>query len=926
MGKRLSFRVRLVSNLTLKPFLRLFNKMCLFPSRVYLASLARQTLTLKGKPSLGLTLLNSPLFLVCLFLFTLSSNSFAQSINIQRSSIPLGDLLEEITEQSGWNFSYSPQLIDLKQRIPFRIKKASLKETLDKLSSELGIGYTLLENQIILHEKEVGQEGEENLDISEYYTISGYVQDANSGESLIGATVSVKGTTQGVSTNAFGYYVLKLPSGKHTLLFSYIGFEMQQLVIALTQNKKQDVPMKPEVLELPGVLVNTSMNKDHRTIQDGAAELRATEIAKLPEFGGETGIIRSLQTLPGIKAHSDGSAFFFVRGGEKDQNLMILDDAPIYNPAHLFGFYSVVIPDFTKSIQVYKSDVPVHLGDRLSSVIDIRTKDGNLNKTEFNAAFNPLLIHLSLEGPIRKEKSSYFVSYRGSNFGWIYKRENPNNDIGFSDFSLKWNRRINAKNRLYFTFFAANDRFKVEQNFSGISNISWRNATTTFRWNHLFGERLFLNTILYSGNYTYFLGNANNQWTSGIGQASLKSDFTFYQRPEVNWRFGFELNGFTFNTGRVSGDGWGSIFPPLNDDKAQQSVLYLNRTQQWNDRWGLSLGLRYSVFRNVGPNTYYTFDDNYNFQDSVVTGNGFYNRYRQLDPRVKLTYQIDSTSSIKCSYGIYHQNLQLITNSTSPFTALEVWLPSSPNIKPQVAHQVNLSYLKRFPKRGLLLSSELYYKEMSNQIDYVNHANTLLNPLLEGGLRFGNLNAYGIELMLKKEVGRLNGWVNYNYARAIRKTAAVNNGEAYPAFQDRPHDFSLMLNYALKRRILFSLYWTAYTGAAFSSPTGFYTFNNNTIPIYDEKHNDRLPNYRRTDIAFKFVLNKNPEARFKHDLTFSIYNFFARKNVVAVNFNQVLDDNNNPAIRANLLAEDELVATQAHMLRFFPSLTYKLKW
>lgn len=889
MGNALSFRVRLVNN---------------------------------GHPR------NTRLFFSILFFFLLTSianHCFAQSISLQRASIPVADLLEELTEQSGLNFSYAPQLIDGEERISFRIRKATISEALDLLAEKLDIGYTLLENQIILHEKEIGLNEKEAYDPSAYYTISGFVNDASSGESLIGATVSVEGTTQGVSTNAFGFYVLRLPAGEHSLLFSYLGFEMQRLVIALAKNKKQDIPLAPAVQELPGVIVNKNAGETVTSQQSGAMELRASDFERLPEFGGETGLIRSLQTLPGIKAHSDGSAFFFVRGGEKDQNLTIIDDAPIYNPSHFFGFYSVVIPDFTKSIKVYKSDIPVHLGDRLSSVVDIRTRDGNLKKTEFSAALNPLLVRLSLEGPIRKGKSSYFVSTRFSNFKWIYERQNPNNDIGFSDFNFKWNVKFNDKNRLYYTLFVGDDRVRVGQNFSAVNNVGWQNVTHTIRWNHIFGAKLFMNTVLYSGNYNYRMGTQNNQWESGIGRASLKSDFTYYYRPEQTWRFGIEFNGFTFNTGKVSGEAWGRVFPKIENDKAQQTVLYVNRSQQWNDQWDLSIGLRYSVFGNIGPNTYFTFDENYDFQDSVVVKSGVYQQYQQLDPRLKLTYKIDSSSSLKFSYGIYHQNLQLITNSSSPFTALEVWLPSSPNIKPQRAHQVNLSYVKQFPKRGLRFTGEIYYKKLSNQIDYVNHANTLLNPLLEGELRFGKMNAYGIELMLEKKVGRFSGWLNYTYSRALRQTDAVNNGDVYPAFQDRPHDFSLMLSYTLKRRIMCSAFWTAYTGAAFSSPTGFYTFNNNTVPIYDEKHNDRLPNYRRLDIAFKFILNKKPTARYRHDLTFSIYNFLARKNIVAVNFNQVLNENNKPVIKANLLLESDLIASQTYLLRFFPSLTYKMQ-
>ena len=865
--------------------------------------------------------------LLFVLLVVMSTSSFAQTITIQKTSISVEALLQEITLQSNLNFSYSPKIVDTQQNISFHINDAPIEKVLDLLAEKLGVGYTLLDNQIVLYQKAISQkELEKEKPPPSLFSISGFINDALSGESLIGATVAVKGTSQGVSTNAFGFYSLQLPAGQHTLLFSYVGFQAQQLIVQLVKNKKQDVPLQPASLNLPGVVVHTSTHGSIRAKQTGSMELKPDDLNNLPEFGGESGLIRGLQSLPGIKAHSDGSAFFFVRGGAKDQNLIIMDDAPIYNPSHLFGFYSVVVPEFTKSMQVYKSDIPVHLGDRLSSIVDIRTKDGNLNKTELNAAFNPLIFRLSLEGPVKRGKSAYFISLRSSNFRWIYKRDSPDADLGFTDFSFKWNVKFNDKNRLYYTLFVGDDRLENTSLGPGFTGVGWRNVASTIRWNHIFGAKLFSNTTLYSGNYNYQISTRANSWYSGIGRVSLKSDFTNYNSTNHKTRFGFEVNAFTFNPGRVTGEAFSNLFPNIQQDLSRQSVLYFNKEFTWQDRWHLSAGLRFSSWQSLGPTRYFTFDENYEPVDSVlITNSDVYQTYQNLDPRASVQYEIDNFSSLKLSYGIYHQNIQLISNSTSPFTAMEVWLPSSPNIKPQSAHQVSLSYLKQFPEKNITMSAEGYYKKMNNQIDYADHANTLLNPFVEGELRFGQLQSYGLELLLKKHTGRFNGWLSYTLSRALQQTDAVNGRRTYPAYQDRPHDFSLMLNYALKRRILFSAYWTWYTGSAFSSPTGFYTFNNSTAPIYGEKHNDRLPDYKRLDIAFKFILNKRADRQFQHSLTFSIYNFLAHKNIIAVNFNKVPNGDERPIVKANLLSEEDLIATQADLVRFFPSLTYSLK-
>ena len=846
------------------------------------------------------------------------------SITIQESKISVKELLDEITRQSGIYFSFNPNSIDTKQEISFNVRNASLRETLEELVSKVPIKYTIIENQIVLN-RQVQTEVIDNEE-PDYFTLSGFINDETTGESLIGATVYAKGTSKGTSTNGFGFYSLRLPAGSYTIEYSYLGFSSKVTVVQLEKDEKRDVDLKNEPYDLPDVIVEIPMSDVIKKKQIGQLELQPASIENLPEFGGESSLIRGIQSMPGIKTHSDGSAFFYVRGGAKDQNVIIIDDAPIYNPAHLFGFYSLVIPDFTKAITTYKNDIPVSLGDRLSSIIDVRTKDGNLNKMEFSGAFNPLIYRLSLEGPIKKGKSSFFTSFRRSNFQWLYKRNNPDLDMYFGDFSFKWNYKPNKRNRLFFTIINGRDNLFNQNTLSSSgAGITWNNFATTLRWNHIYNPKLFSNTILHTGNYQYKLSTNQDVWHSGIGSLSLKSDFTYYNSTNLTTKFGIEFRGYFFNPGEILAGEFSTLFPPIEQDNTRQTVMYFNADYRFKEKWRINAGLRLSAWSNDGPAEYFTFDEDYELKDTVNVIRGVYNSYVKADPRLSVEYSVDSTSSLKLSYGIYHQYLNLISNSVSPFSSFEVWLPSSPNIKPQRADQVALGYVKYFPKTGLEFSSELYYKKMRNQIDYEPHAQTLLNPLIEGELRFGEMRSYGLELMLKKDFGRLNGWLSYTWSRTLRQTADINGGREYPAFHDRPHDFSLMLNYRIKRRTLFSAYWTSYTGSAFSSPTGFYTFNGNTVPIYGEKHNDRLPDYRRLDIAFQFILNKKPDKRYQHSLTFSIYNVLAHKNIVAVNFNKITDADDQPIVRANLLGQESLITSQADLVRFLPSLTYKFK-
>ena len=844
-------------------------------------------------------------------------------ITIQESEITVGKVLEIITAQTQFNFSYNSRIIDLEDRISLFVRNASIEEVLIKLGEQINIDYTIIDDQIILNRTQNTLKRP-----ASFFTLSGFIKDEATGESLIGATVAIEGTIKGAVTNEFGYYVLELEQGKHALSYSYVGYESQKIEIQLSKDEQQNATLKSVSIELPNVVVGRPLKHILAEKHIGQNNFPVETLKNMPKFGGESSLIKSLQALPGIQMHSDGSAFMFARGGERDQNLIIIDDAPIYNPAHLFGFYSIVVPDFAKDVKVYKSDIPTNLGDRLSSIISIRTKDGNLNDFELRGSVDPLLYQFSIETPVSKEKGSIFASLRRSNFEWLYRRDAPDLDLSFADVNFKWNHRFNENNRLFFTTIISGDRFNNNNSIDGSENwgIGWGNFAATLRWNHIFGPKLFSNTTIYTGNYGYRLSLESNFWQSSLGTLSLKSDFTHYPTPNFKSKFGIELQAYFIDPGSFAIDSSIAILPKVETDYTRKSVLYYQGELDLSEKLKFNAGLRVINWANVGPATYFQFDQQYTVSDTISVGQETYNNYFNIDPRLSLMYQFSNTSSVKLSYGLYHQYLQLISNSIAPFTSLEVWLPSGPNIQPQSAQQMAISYLNYFEKAGLEISAAAYYKKLDNQIDYKDHAEILLNPLLEGELRFGTIDAYGLELFLKRELGRLNGWLSYTYSRVFRKTRDLNEGKVYPAFQDRPHELSLLLNYQLSKRFLLSTYWTSFSGSTFSSPTGFYRYNDQTVPVYAEKNNDRLPAYHRFDFGLKYRLNKVLKQQFQHSLTLSMYNTLAHKNVIAVNFNKIASEGLRPVIKSNLLSQDALNASQLFLIRSLPSLTYQFKY
>ncbi len=836
-------------------------------------------------------------------------------------------VLQEISKSANVELSYSSKKIDLAQNVSIQKTNAPLAEILNELVRQANIDYMIVEDHIVIkrgkRKKRVLPDG------PFHYTLSGYIRDSESDEVLIGATVYVAGLEKGTISNEFGYYSLTLPSGSHAIRFSYIGYRTISWQTNLLADHVIDMKLGLEPSKLEEVkIVKIDDEIDLSQIRTGNINLEPRSIERMPAFLGEQDLIKSLDAIPGISLQGDGSTLFFVRGGNKDQNLILIDDAPIYNPAHFLGIFSTFIPEAIKDINIYKGDIPAEYGGRLSSLIDVRSKDGDLNKTIVTGGLGLATAKIAVEGPITKSKSSFFVSGRTSYIKWYVQQFNPNiQRFYFTDLNAKFNFRLGPKDRLFLSGYAGKDYFSQGTETSNGSGISWQNLAGTIRWNHLFSDKLFSNTTLYSSKYDYyFIINVtdNNYWNSHIANLSLKTDYTWFANPDLTMRFGGKLTRHNFKPGNFEfgSDPGNPNIPVVPKKVAREWTLYISNNHVLTPRLSLRYGLRLGIWQNIGEATEYMYDKWHNPIDTLTYAAGaVYNTYTRLEPRFGLTYQVGRNASIKASYCRTAQYLQLVTNSISPFTTLEVYLPAAPNIKPQLADQYAVGYFQKIRRAHLDLSIEGFIKKQQNQIDYTDHAYMLMNPHIEKELRFGTGEAYGFEVLLKKYQGRLNGWIGYAWARSWRHIEDINNNERYRAAWDRPHDFSLYLSYNITDRWMISMNWLYMTGFAFSSPTSFYRYNGYTVPIYEKKNNDRLPDYHRLDINTEIQLNKKPR-RFSHKLRFTIFNLYNRTNPIAVNFNKTLNPNGDPVVPGDLYLPPELFPSQRYIYGIVPAINY----
>jgi len=862
--------------------------------------------------------------LIIIILIFLSVRVYSQddisaiTVSLSFENIPLEEILEKISESGNINFSYNPKKIPLESQISIHVENESIKVVLEKICDQAHLSFEFVEQQIILKNKP-----KKKLN----YTLSGYVKDIQSGELLIGAVIFLPHLNTGTITNAYGFYSLTVPAGIYDVEVSYIGYNQSIFQVELIENKTIDVDIKNSGKLLEEIIVSSV---DRTKIFDvtplSAIDLNPTILKEMPSLMGEGDVIKTIQAIPGIKLHGDGSTWFFVRGGGSDQNMILLDDAPIYNPSHMLGLFSTFVPDVVKNITIYKGDMPASYGGRLSSLVDIRTNDGNLNSFGFNGSIGLISSKLALETPIKKGKSSLFLSGRTSHIKWFFERTNPDvEDFYFYDLNAKLNVKLNKKNRLFLSFYSGADSYSNIAGQNTSSGIRWRNNALTFRWNHVFNNKVFSNTTISTSSYDYRMYTSiqqNNYWNAQIANLSLKFDLSWFLNSQNTIYTGINFSGHNMDPGNYYLDGKLGAQPYVSKKHARELALYAENEQKINHRFSLRYGFRLSIWDNTGESFEFVYNEDFQPIDTLYYDPGqSYHQYFNLEPRLSFNYIATKNTSLKLSYSRTTQYLHLISNSISPFTTLEVWLPSGPNIPDQTANQVILSWFQSFAKPGLDLSIEAYYKAMNNQIDYIDHANMLLNPIVESQLRYGKAKAYGIEFLIKKNEGKLTGWLGYTLSKVNRITKGINQDRTYPAFNDRPHELTSFLSFDFSKRFNASLNWYYATGAAFTTPNSFYYYNDMSLPIYSEKNNSRLPDYHRMDLSFIYRLNRKLR-KYQHQLGLSIFNVYGRKNPIFINFNKIESENNSFVIPGNLLQSQDLLTTNTFVYNVIPSLTY----
>lgn len=752
-------------------------------------------------------------------------------------------------------------------------------------------------------------------------TLSGYIKSSDSGEELIGANVrtTVNGEVVGTVANSYGFYSLTVPKGIYVFTFSFVGMTPKNEKLDLNDNLRFSIELD-ESNTLKEVIVTAEAGNDNITNTNMSVDkLDMTQIKKMPALMGEVDVIKAIQMLPGVATVGEGGSGFYVRGGSVDQNLILLDEANVYNASHLMGFFSVFNPDAVKEVELYKGGIPAQYGGRLSSVLDIRMIDGNKKRFEMAGGIGTISSRIMLSLPIVKNKGSIMVSGRRTYADIFIPLANEpdlkGSKLHFYDLNLKADYKLNDKNKLYLSGYMGRDVFAVKNQF----RIDWGNAIVAARWNHVFSDKLFLNTTATYSNYDYFLGEPDGldayEWTSTINDYYLKEDFTYYINPNNTLKFGLLSAFHQIDPGQAKGVN-ASVLEEFVVPKSYglEHAIYLSHKVKFGKRFSSTYGLRYSGYQNIGSATYYTYDENYKVADTVHIAKGkVYHNSWGFEPRIGMTYLLSESNSIKGSYNRTRQYMHLASNSTAT-SPLDIWFPTSPNVKPQIADQVAVGFFQNFAKDSYQASVELYYKQMQNSIDFKDHAVLVLNPLLEGELRFGRTFAYGSEFLVKKVKGNFTGWISYTLSRTQRKIEGINNNELYFAKYDKTHDLAVIVSYDYKKTWTFSANFIYSTGAAVTMPVGKMEYMGVTVPIYSDRNGRRMPDYHRFDLAVSYRPKKNETKKWKSEWVLSVYNVYNRANPYNITFKQSETDPN---------------VTKAEMLYLFgvvPSITYNFKF
>jgi len=743
------------------------------------------------------------------------------------------------------------------------------------------------------------------------FTISGTVKETSSGETLIGVNIIVlEMPNMGVTTNAYGFYSLSLPTGNYSLRFSYIGFEQKTVPVKLTANTTLNMSLS-EGISLQAVEITAKRADDNLTNATMGTEILNMKMAaKVPVLFGEKDLVKTIQLMPGLKSNGEGSNGFSVRGGATDQNLILLDEAPVYNASHLLGIFSTFNSDAIKDATIIKGNSPAQFGGRLSSVLDVKMKEGNNKSYQINGGIGLLTSRLTVEGPIQKEKSSFIISGRRTYADIFARLSSDLKDVKlyFYDLNLKANFSINDNNKLFLSGYIGKDVLSA----SNIFGSNWGNATGTLRWNSIMSSKLFSNTSFIYSNYDFNVGFKSDgseiNFNSNIKDINLKQDFSFYLDSRNTLKFGFNVVHHTITPTKAEGTGI------INDKKSREGLensIYVSNSFEATDELNLDYGLRFSSYTILGGTTYNIYNNNVLTESIKLIKGEFGKTYYNLEPRFSANYRLNQSSSVKIGYARNTQNLHLMSNSTSG-SPTDQWIGNSYNIKPEIADQISLGFSKNFNNNEYEFNTEIYYKSMQHQIDYRDGADINTVPDVESELLFGKGRAYGLEFLLRKKAGRFTGWIGYTLSKTERKINGINNNNWYNAKNDCTHDLTIVGIFALNQRWTLSGTFIYTTGKAVTFPTGKYVLNDMIIYQYNLRNADRMPATHRLD--FNATYEKPSKGRFQSSWSFGLYNVYGRKNPYSIDFEQ---NKNNP---------NKIDAVQTSLFQWIPSVTYNFKF
>lgn len=775
------------------------------------------------------------------------------------------------------------------------------------------------------------------------YTLSGTITEENSNETLIGVTVAFPNLGTGVVTNEYGFYSITIPEGEYQLLVSYLGFEEIRQSINLDANTKIDFKLIEKAEQLEEVVVTKNVEKmDIRKPQMSVNTLSVETIKKIPVILGEADIIKSILLLPGVTNAGEGASGFNVRGGAVDQNLILLDEAIIFNSSHLFGFFSVFNPDAIKDIKLYKGGIPARYGGRVSSVLDIFQKEGNSKELKVNGGIGAVASRLLIEGPLKKDKAAFLIGGRGSYAHLFLPLFDIDNTAFFYDLNTKLNWKIDDNNSVFLSGYFGRDVFGISESFVN----TYGNAVGNFRWNHLFSDKLFSNLSMIYSDYFYGLNLdfVGFNWNSGIRNFNLKYDLKHYVNDKLQVNYGLNNIYYAFNPGKIepSNADSGIIEDQLTQKYANEFAAYIDVEHRVTDNLSLGYGLRFSNFIRLGQDELNVYANNnpvdfdpllliYQEAEPIDVINpgrgGSLATFNNLEPRFSMAYTFNDNSSVKASYTRLAQYLHLLSNTNSP-TPLDVWTPSGPFVRPQLLDQYALGFFKNIAGGTFSFETEVFYKDVQNRIDYIDGANLIANDAIEQVILNGEARAYGLEILLRKNEGRFQGWLAYTLSKSEQRTpgrttlldngrsnqeTGINFGEWYNTPFDKPHDVSLFASYELSKKWSINSNFVYQTGQPTNFPIGQFEFQGLTVPFFGLRNQQRLPDYNRIDVSATLTPTKNNNRKMQGEWIFSIYNIYNRRNAASINFRRNQDTGNNEAVRTAIFG-------------IVPAVTYNFKF